>query len=153
MEGWSPPLSSSAGQIGPTGGMHTIGGEPGWQSVELLPFFEAEPPLAGGQTLFDASSRRPSGRGLANIARLCAALGHPEQAFPSIIVGGTNGKGSVTAMIVLLFTNYQQSAIGHQRLLMADGRLLTANHANRGGASSVGAGGTGKARRSSTRLR
>ena len=37
--------------------------------------------------------------GLANIARLCAALGHPETSFPSIIVAGTNGKGSVTAMV------------------------------------------------------
>ena len=37
--------------------------------------------------------------GLANIATLCAALGHPEAAFPSIIVAGTNGKGSVTAMV------------------------------------------------------
>jgi dihydrofolate synthase/folylpolyglutamate synthase len=37
--------------------------------------------------------------GLANIARLCDALGHPETAFSSIIVGGTNGKGSVTAML------------------------------------------------------
>jgi dihydrofolate synthase / folylpolyglutamate synthase len=37
--------------------------------------------------------------GLANIARLCAALGNPQDAFPSIIVAGTNGKGSVTAMV------------------------------------------------------
>lgn len=37
--------------------------------------------------------------GLANIATLCAALGHPERAFPSVIVAGTNGKGSVTAMV------------------------------------------------------
>jgi dihydrofolate synthase/folylpolyglutamate synthase len=37
--------------------------------------------------------------GLANIARLCAALGHPETEFPSIVVAGTNGKGSVTAMV------------------------------------------------------
>jgi dihydrofolate synthase/folylpolyglutamate synthase len=37
--------------------------------------------------------------GLANIARLCEALGHPEQAFPSLIIAGTNGKGSVTAMV------------------------------------------------------
>ncbi|MBI2188193.1 MAG: bifunctional folylpolyglutamate synthase/dihydrofolate synthase [Acidobacteria bacterium] len=36
--------------------------------------------------------------GLENISRLCAALGHPEQAFTSIHVAGTNGKGSVTAM-------------------------------------------------------
>jgi dihydrofolate synthase/folylpolyglutamate synthase len=37
--------------------------------------------------------------GLANIATLCAALGHPEAAFPSVIIAGTNGKGSVTAMV------------------------------------------------------
>ena len=37
--------------------------------------------------------------GLANIAKLCAALGHPEVSFPSVLVGGTNGKGSVTAMV------------------------------------------------------
>jgi dihydrofolate synthase/folylpolyglutamate synthase len=37
--------------------------------------------------------------GLANIASLCAALGDPQASFPSIIVAGTNGKGSVTAMV------------------------------------------------------
>jgi dihydrofolate synthase/folylpolyglutamate synthase len=37
--------------------------------------------------------------GLDNISRLCAALDHPEQAFASVIVAGTNGKGSVTAMV------------------------------------------------------
>src|ERR687897_3271961 len=36
--------------------------------------------------------------GLANITRLCEALGHPEQSFASLHVAGTNGKGSVTAM-------------------------------------------------------
>ena len=37
--------------------------------------------------------------GLANMARLCEALDHPERAFSSIHVAGTNGKGSVTAMV------------------------------------------------------
>jgi len=37
--------------------------------------------------------------GLANIRTLCAALGDPEQAFRSVIVAGTNGKGSVAAII------------------------------------------------------
>jgi dihydrofolate synthase / folylpolyglutamate synthase len=37
--------------------------------------------------------------GLANIARLCAALDNPQNAFRSVIVAGTNGKGSVTAMV------------------------------------------------------
>jgi dihydrofolate synthase/folylpolyglutamate synthase len=36
--------------------------------------------------------------GLENISRLCAALDHPERAFRSVVVAGTNGKGSVTAM-------------------------------------------------------
>ena len=37
--------------------------------------------------------------GLDNISRLCAALGHPERSFTAIHVAGTNGKGSVTAMV------------------------------------------------------
>ena len=36
--------------------------------------------------------------GLENMRALCAALDHPERAFASVHVGGTNGKGSVTAM-------------------------------------------------------
>jgi dihydrofolate synthase/folylpolyglutamate synthase len=36
--------------------------------------------------------------GLANIATLIAALGDPQTHFKSILVAGTNGKGSVTAM-------------------------------------------------------
>lgn len=37
--------------------------------------------------------------GLDNIRLLRAALGHPDRGFKSIIVAGTNGKGSVAAMI------------------------------------------------------
>jgi dihydrofolate synthase/folylpolyglutamate synthase len=37
--------------------------------------------------------------GLENISALVARLGHPEQAFRSVHIAGTNGKGSVTAMI------------------------------------------------------
>ena len=37
--------------------------------------------------------------GLDNIRAILAALGHPEQAWPSIHIGGTNGKGSVAAMV------------------------------------------------------
>ncbi len=36
--------------------------------------------------------------GLENMKAICGALGHPERSFRSIIVAGTNGKGSVTAM-------------------------------------------------------
>jgi dihydrofolate synthase / folylpolyglutamate synthase len=36
--------------------------------------------------------------GLDNMRALCTALDHPEQAFQAVLVAGTNGKGSVTAM-------------------------------------------------------
>ena len=37
--------------------------------------------------------------GLENIGTLCAALDHPERTFKSIVIAGTNGKGSVTVMV------------------------------------------------------
>src|SRR3712207_5733221 len=37
--------------------------------------------------------------GLTNISTLVAALGRPDEAYPTIHVAGTNGKGSVTAMV------------------------------------------------------
>jgi dihydrofolate synthase/folylpolyglutamate synthase len=37
--------------------------------------------------------------GLANVRALLEALGHPERAFRSVVVAGTNGKGSVTAIL------------------------------------------------------
>lgn len=37
--------------------------------------------------------------GLEQIRGLLAALGHPDRAYPSIIIAGTNGKGSTTAMV------------------------------------------------------
>jgi dihydrofolate synthase/folylpolyglutamate synthase len=37
--------------------------------------------------------------GLDNMRVLVAALGHPERAYPTVHVAGTNGKGSVSAMV------------------------------------------------------
>ena len=37
--------------------------------------------------------------GLQNIHAIVAALDHPERAFRSVHIAGTNGKGSVTAMV------------------------------------------------------
>jgi dihydrofolate synthase/folylpolyglutamate synthase len=37
--------------------------------------------------------------GLANIRTLCTALGEPQTAFRSVLIAGTNGKGSVAAMV------------------------------------------------------
>ena len=49
--------------------------------------------------------------GLANIRALLASLGNPQEAFRSIHIAGTNGKGSVTAMVdaVLRRAGYQSS--------------------------------------------
>jgi dihydrofolate synthase/folylpolyglutamate synthase len=47
--------------------------------------------------------------GLENMKKVCAALDHPERHFRSVIVAGTNGKGSVTAM-----TSAALHAAGHR---------------------------------------
>jgi len=47
--------------------------------------------------------------GLDNIRALCTALDHPELASPALLIAGTNGKGSVTAM-----TAAAMSAAGHR---------------------------------------
>ncbi len=52
----------------------------------LLPMFQRE-----GQTAYK--------KDLTNTLLLCEALGHPEQQFNSILIGGTNGKGSVSSML------------------------------------------------------
>ncbi|MBI1875736.1 MAG: bifunctional folylpolyglutamate synthase/dihydrofolate synthase [Acidobacteria bacterium] len=41
--------------------------------------------------------------GLDNIQTLCSALHDPHRAYPTVIVAGTNGKGSVTAMVDAAF--------------------------------------------------
>jgi len=37
--------------------------------------------------------------GLDNIRVLTDAMGRPQDAYPSVVVAGTNGKGSVCAMV------------------------------------------------------
>ncbi len=67
--------------------------------------------------------------GLANITSLCTALGHPERACTTIHVAGTNGKGSVVAMVhralraaglrAARFTSPHLSTI-HERFVVLD---------------------------------
>ena len=40
--------------------------------------------------------------GLARIRRLLARLGHPERDFPSVLIAGTNGKGSTAAFVAAI---------------------------------------------------
>lgn len=50
-----------------------------------------------------ALKNRGSKFGIARMVRLVKALGHPERKFPVIHVAGTNGKGSVCAMLEALY--------------------------------------------------
>lgn len=57
--------------------------------------------------------------GLDNVRALTAALGHPEQAYRTVILAGTNGKGSVAA-----FTARALHAAGHRVGLYTSPHLI-----------------------------
>jgi len=44
--------------------------------------------------------------GLHNISAVLKQLGNPHQAYPSVLIAGTNGKGSVTAMLEQIFLEH-----------------------------------------------
>ena len=52
----------------------------------------------------DDLSGRPIRLGLAPLRRLLSRMGHPEKKYASIVVGGTNGKGSIAAMAAAMLT-------------------------------------------------
>lgn len=52
----------------------------------------------------DGLSSRPIRLGLAPLRRLLARMKHPERRYASIVVGGTNGKGSIATMSASMLT-------------------------------------------------
>jgi dihydrofolate synthase/folylpolyglutamate synthase len=72
--------------------------------------------------------------GLDNISAIVARLGHPERAFRSVHIAGTNGKGSVTAMVAaaLRAAGHRSARYTSPHLLdlserfVVDGRAVTA---------------------------
>ncbi len=52
-----------------------------------------------GRAYLDACARQGIRLDLAPMRALVAALGHPERGLPCVLVGGTNGKGSVVAYV------------------------------------------------------
>ncbi len=50
--------------------------------------------------------------GLGRITAILESLGHPERQFPSVLVAGTNGKGSVTAMLEAIFAAGETYQVG-----------------------------------------
>lgn len=67
--------------------------------------------------------------GLDNITRLCAALDHPERSFTTLHVAGTNGKGSVTAMVhaALLAGGVRSARYTSPHLLSLNERFVIGN--------------------------
>ncbi|MBI3449608.1 MAG: bifunctional folylpolyglutamate synthase/dihydrofolate synthase [Acidobacteria bacterium] len=71
---------------------------------------------------------------LKNVSGLLEALGNPQSAFPSVLVTGTNGKGSVAAMLasilhraghrIGLYTS--PHLIRHEERIVVDGRPIAA---------------------------
>ena len=73
--------------------------------MAVTPFTSLGEALAWLDSHTDFESSVPSRRALPTLERmreLCALLGDPERAFPSIHLTGTNGKGSTAAMVTAL---------------------------------------------------
>ena len=62
---------------------------------------------------------------LENIRTLLDELGNPEQAYPSVIIAGTNGKGSVAAMIesILRHAGYRSALYTSPHLISIEERI------------------------------
>jgi dihydrofolate synthase/folylpolyglutamate synthase len=68
-------------------------------------------------------ARTPSHKfDLAHMRVLLAALGHPERRFPSVLIGGTNGKGSTAATLASIL-----GAAGYRTALYTSPHLVRLN--------------------------
>lgn len=86
---------------------------------------------------YEDKSQRQRGPGftLAGMRCLLAALDHPHQAYPSVIVAGTKGKGSTSAMLASILSAagyrtgfYSQPHLQHWReRIRIDGQLIEPN--------------------------
>ncbi len=67
---------------------------------------------------------------LDNISLFCDRLGHPETSFPSIHVGGTNGKGSTVALLdsVLRSAGYKVGRYTSPHILRFEERICVAGN-------------------------
>lgn len=67
---------------------------------------------------------------LANIRRILEALGNPERKYPSVIVAGTNGKGSTSAMLASILTcaGYRTGLYTSPHLVRVNERIRVDGH-------------------------
>ena len=58
--------------------------------------------------------------GLANVTSVLSSLGNPQKAYPSILVAGSNGKGSVCAMLarILKLHGYRAGSVSYTHLTL-----------------------------------
>src|ERR1700677_2828657 len=76
-----------------------------------------------GQELAPATSAAPRRKfDLAHMRVLAGALGDPQAAFPSILIAGTNGKGSTAATLASILT-----AAGYRTALYTSPHLVRVN--------------------------
>src|SRR5262244_3943408 len=76
-----------------------------------------------GQELAPTPSSLPRRKfDLAHMRVLAAALGHPETSFPSVLIAGTNGKGSTAATLASILT-----AAGYRTGLYTSPHLIRVN--------------------------
>jgi dihydrofolate synthase / folylpolyglutamate synthase len=69
--------------------------------------------------------------GLENMQVLCRALGEPQTAYPTVLIAGTNGKGSVAAMVdtALRATGYRSARYTSPHLISIEERFVIAGRA------------------------
>lgn len=70
------------------------------------PFPDPSPPLPSHLKFILGLSPSAMTLGLSNIRALMERLGHPERRFRSVLVAGTNGKGSVTTMLASILSRH-----------------------------------------------
>jgi dihydrofolate synthase/folylpolyglutamate synthase len=82
---------------------------------------------------FDTLSQFGEKLDLGRIRRLCALAGHPERQFRSVLVGGTNGKGSTCAMLAAILQSAghhvgmapKPHLYSHRERIQIDGELIS----------------------------
>ena len=81
--------------------------------------------FALGPELATAGQKSPRKFDLENMRKLAAALGHPERRVPSVLVAGTNGKGSTSATLasILRVAGYETGLYTSPHLIRPNERI------------------------------
>jgi len=91
----------------------------------MIPFVSGRAEVHGCFDWLDSLVSRGMSPGLERIAALCSSLGKPERKFPSVLVAGTNGKGSTAATLdsILRAAGYRTGFYSSPHLIRVTERL------------------------------